>query len=178
MTLILTSSTCPRAPRVRPASPALVTIGLVAWVIAGALSTAHAGDVTLHKWTDEAGVPQFSGRAPAGVDSQRITVQTQAPAAQATEAPAEDPELAAQEEDGAGKGVEGETRTVPVPPDPETVAAARQQNCQAARKELESLSNSPRLRARGPEGEVTWIQGEEREARMDAARAAVGRFCE
>lgn len=161
----------------RPGRPVLWG-GLAVWVLAGAMAAAHAGDVTLYKWTDETGVPQFSGHPPAGVGSEAITIRTQAPVTPAAEAPAEGPEPAAGEEDGVADDVEGETKTVPVPPDPEVVAAARQQNCQAARKELESLSNSPRLRVRSADGEVTWIQGEEREARLDAARAAVSRFCE
>ncbi|MDZ7752606.1 MAG: DUF4124 domain-containing protein [Gammaproteobacteria bacterium] len=152
--------------------------GLAVWALAGAMSAAQAGGVTFYKWTDEAGVPQFSGQPPAGVDSEVITVRTQAPATPKAEGSPDESAPAAGEGDGTGEDVEGETKTVPVPPDPEAVAAARQQNCQAARKELESLSNSPRLRARGADGEVTWIQGEERETRLDAARAAVSRFCE
>lgn len=152
---------------------------LAAWVLAGAMAATHAGDVTLHKWTDEAGVPQFSERPPAGVASEEITVRTSAPTTPGAEAP---PQEVAPSQDGQGDGadeaVEGETKTVPVAPDAEAVAAARQQNCEAARKELESLSNSPRLRTTAPDGETTWILGEEREARLDAARAAVTRFCE
>ncbi len=166
----------PEGPSLRW-EPAFGAIGLAVWLMAGAMAAAHAEGVTLYKWKDASGVTQFSERVPAGVDAERISVGTQAPAP-AAEAPAEESGPAEGEENGAGEAAPGETKTVPVPPDPEAVAAARRQNCEAARKELEALSNSPRLRTTGPDGEVTWVLGEEREARMDAARAAVGRFCE
>lgn len=169
----------PKSPSLRW-GPAFGAIGLAVWLVVGTMAAAHAEGITLYKWADEAGVPQFSEHPPAGVDSERITVRTQAPAPAAAGAPPA--ETAATygdgEGDGAGEVAPGTTKTVPVPPDPEAVVAARQQNCKAARKELESLSNSPRLRTTGPDGDTTWILGEEREARLDAARAAVGRFCE
>lgn len=131
----------------------------------------------LYQWVDESGVTQFTQHPPPGVESREMTVRgLPRPDAPAQEEGSEDGGSPSSPNDRERSPEEA--RFVPSAPDREAVRAARETNCANARAELQALEASPRLRKRGPDGEVTWVVGDERQARIDAARARVAEYCD
>ena len=128
---------------------------------------------TLYRWVDEAGVTQFSQYPPPAREAERVETTPVAPPLP----PA--PKPAAPEAQAPAASPEPEPEAAP-PGDPASAAppAVRRQNCAAARSNLAGLESSARLRVTGPDGEVQWLTGEAREARLEQARENVRTWCE
>ena len=132
-------------------------------VLALAVSTSlNAGEI--HKWVDDKGSVHYSDAPPASTKSENIRVQS-APSNPGKALPRlTSPEPSDQPEGEADK-------------QPKVSADKASEICQLARKDLEIINTSNRIRLKGLDGSVRYLEAEEIEKRKADAQAEVDQFC-
>ena len=68
-------------------------------------------------------------------------------------------------------------KNAPPPPEDAGQAAVMAKNCAAARHNLETLTTAVRRRIVGPDGVAYYMSEEERQARIDEAKAVIAEQC-
>lgn len=152
--MVLAKRTCISAA----AAFLLVTIGL----------PATAGD-TYYRWVDENGTPANSDHPPPpGIDYETITTGT----GLHRPSPAKEAPLAQQPEKA------GETSAEKVAPAQAQDAPKNPEACEAARRNLDTLTTHARIRMRDSDGGFRFINEEEKATQRELAEASIDRECE
>lgn len=147
---------------------------------AALLAVSLHAETAIYKWVDEQDVTHYSQNPPPEGEAELIQ-----PAAR----PAESPEAARQRTLAQEAAVEqlqaareDQPPETPQDAEPETpqdaeTAAAMEKNCAAARHNLEALTTAVRRRVIGPDGVAYYMSDEERQERIDEAKAIVAEQC-
>ncbi|MFP5506829.1 MAG: DUF4124 domain-containing protein [Gammaproteobacteria bacterium] len=150
-----------------------MTTSRFGWILVGWLAVFGLAQAAMYKWVDENGVTQYSQYPPPGRDYQTVTPPP---------APAEDPEGAQQrleqllqKQDEAYKA---KTEAAAQEQKSAETAKRREQNCQAARQNLERLTTGGNRRIVGPDGVAYYPTEEERQERIAKARQQIEEFCD
>ncbi len=143
----------------------LATAALTALLTFGA--DALAADA--YKWTDDAGVIQYTQAPPEG-RAFEVVKQRHYPAA---------PTPARTTPAAANADLESEADTPIATAEAGSVQEAKQRNCEIARKNLEVLSTKTTILMADPDtGENRRLSDEERQSQLRQAERDVGYFCE
>lgn len=143
----------------------LVTAALCALLSLGA--DALAAEV--YKWTDDAGVLQYTQAPPEGREFQVVKQRRYQAAASSTKT--------ASAAAGASPQVDADAQITTA--EAGTVQEAKQRNCEIARKNIEVLSTKTTILMTDPEtGENRRLSEEERQAQLRQAERDAGYFCE
>ncbi len=146
------------------------TISLMAVVIAaGFMMPAHASDI--YKWVDDSGVVHFGEKPPSAVNSQSISVKGTAPSSDAAAAQKRLEEIRA-----AAQKRAPDSEPAPGLQD-EEMRKAIARNCEIYRKNLETMTNSPRVKETLPNGELAFLGEDEKTKRMAETEKLIAQHC-
>jgi hypothetical protein len=132
---------------------------------------------TIYRWVDANGGVHYSATPPPGQAAEARDVRVNRAAS-----PAATAETTAEPRDGA-EGAAESTARPEVDPAEEAAReaeyqAARQRNCEAARRNIERLVNEPARRYQQPDGSFRKYGNDELESRLAEARAAEAENCD
>ena len=146
------------------------TIRLIAVVIAaGSMIPAHAGDI--YRWVDDKGVVHFGEKPPDAVNSQSMSVKVTAPSSDAAAAQKRLEEIRA-----AAQKRAPDNEPAPGIQD-EEMRKAIARNCEIYRKNLETMTNSPRVKETLPNGELAFLGEDEKTKRMAETEKLIAQHC-
>lgn len=128
----------------------------------GVLSTDAVAAKKFYKWVDENGVTHYSERPPRGQKAQQVTTYT------GRGTPPPTPKTAASDEAKAEAEQSTSAQADPIK-DPKI--------CNSARKNLDILDRSNRVRLRGENGELVTLSNEQKESQRKTALKAVKEHC-
>jgi hypothetical protein len=128
----------------------------------------------MYKWTDEAGQTVYSQTPPPGGNAVRIQAP---PAPDPAEVERRRQELQRGIERSFDQAVEREASGAEHRGE-ERAGATRAANCEAARRNLETLQNLGKRRVRTPDGEYLVLSEDDREQQMREARDQISKFCD
>lgn len=148
-----------------PLKRILATLILLLGVTAFGSATAAA----LYKWTDEEGNVHYSQSPPEGNKAERMITKDAPPA------PAQQDDAT----DNTGEGDAEQTDENAIPPeagqDPE-IAEKRRQNCEIARKNMETYKQYRKIQQ--PDGSVVVMSDDMRNAKMEEAQKMIDEYCQ
>lgn len=141
---------------------------LVGWLAAFGLAQA-----AMYKWVDDKGVTQYTQYPP---PDRKVEVMVPPPP------PAEDPEGAQKKLETTLQKLDEERKATTTAKEEAKktaeIAQQREQNCQAARGNLEKLTTGGRRRVTGPDGVATYLPEEERQKKIAEAKEAIKKYCD
>lgn len=124
---------------------------------------------TYYRWLDDRGNPVHSDRPPPqGTDYEVISTQSGLKRV----VPGDQGAVPREVVPSSGNDFE------PVARDPDAKAHNSPEICATARKNLEMLNSSARIRVRDDQGEVKYLSAEEREAKREENLSLIDRHCE
>lgn len=145
---------------------------ITALAIAMAAPAAAAG--TVYKWVDEQGNVHFGQQRPSGMLPDEVEIKGSPVSAEQSAAELE--RLRGKAGFGAQKKEQAAAPDAAATQDEEEF---RRESCRRARKNLETLQNSPqRIMEKGPDGEMVRLDDEARAKRLELSRAQVKEFCD
>ena len=140
---------------------------LISW-----LATAGLAQAAMYKWVDENGVTQYSQYPPPDQKSETMVPPP---------TPAQDPAGAQQKLEQTLQKLDEDSKARAAAKAEQDKAAEaeqkRSQNCQAARKNLETLTTGGRKRIVGPDGVAAPLSEEDRQSRIAQAKKQVKDYC-
>lgn len=136
----------------------------------GLISSDTLAAKKFYKWVDKDGVTHYSERPPRGQKAQVVTTY----AGRGTPAPAAAPKAEDKKDQDRGESTEagGEKSAANTGP------TKNPQICQSARRNLEILERSNRVRLQDENGELKTLSNEEKEKQRQTAQKAVEQHCE
>lgn len=142
------------------------------WIVVGWLAVAGLAQAAMYKWVDENGVTQYTQYPP---PDRKVKVIVPPPR------PAEDPQGAQKKLESLlqKQGEAGKAATTAKEEQAKTAEQTRlrEQNCQAARANLERLTTGGHRRVIGDDGVAYYPPEEERQARIAEAQQQIAEFC-
>ena len=135
--------------------------------------TAHAG---IKKWVDADGNVHYSDSGPED-NVQTQSVRNVAGKDQANVPSGYTPKSPAEREAEMRKSRKLKDEASQKQTEKDAQAAAKKQNCDNARKNVQTLEDSPRVTTYDQNGERTFMEDSERAQRLEEARKAVGDYC-
>ncbi len=136
--------------------------------------TAHAG---IKKWVDADGNVHYSDSAP-GDNTQTQSVQNVAGKDQANAPSGYTPKSSAEREAEMRKARKLKDEASQKQAEQDKQMAAKKQNCENARQNVQTLEDSPRVTTYDQNGERTFMEDSERARRLEEARKAVSENCD
>lgn len=142
--------------------------------VAGALAASTATAEAVYRWTDAEGVTHFSAQPPADQKAERIKVQAPPRATPPETDGAADP--AADDDDRPRDPTAG--LTGPTPEDLAEIERQRAQNCQTAKRNLETLQTRAHVRVRDEKtGEDRYLSAEEHQQWQKDSALRIKEYC-
>lgn len=142
-------------------------------VLAGWLAVFGLAQAAMYKWVDDKGVTQYTQYPP---PDHKVEVISPPPP------PAEDPDGAQKKLEATLQKLDEERKANTEAKEEATksaeIAKQRQQNCLAARGNLEKLTTGGRRRVTGLDGVATYLPEEERQQKITEAKEAIKKFCD
>lgn len=150
-----------------PLKAKLISMSCLAacFLASGFLSSDALAAKKFYKWVDEKGVTHYSERPPRGQKSQQITTYT----GRGTPPPPPKTSAADKEKQDSEKADATANEQAEPIKDPKI--------CSSARKNLDILDRSNRVRLRGENGELVTLSNEEKESQRKTALKAVKEHC-
>lgn len=140
------------------------TAMLLIFILAAGLTSVTAlAAKDYYKWTDEEGVTHYSARKPYDRESESISIKTGEPSAV--------PANSARNTEQA-RGTTSESNETA-----EEQRLADPERCEAARSNLEVLRNNAKVRMKDENGEIHYLNEEEKAERMQEFQQAVDESC-
>lgn len=143
------------------------------WIVVGWLAVAGLAQAAMYKWVDEKGVTQYTQYPPPNRDVKVIVPPPP---------PAEDPEQAQKKLETLLQSQDKQHKAATTAEEKQAKtdqqAKLREQNCAAARDNLEKITTGGRKRFMGEDGVATYLTEEDRQARIDAAQKQIEEFCD
>ncbi|ROR35086.1 DUF4124 domain-containing protein [Inmirania thermothiophila] len=132
-------------------------------VLAAVLALPPAMAATVYRWTDDEGVVHYGAAPPPGREATPL---------QLGRGPAPPPRPPA-----APPAPQRQAAPAPAAPQARVPPEVAAENCRRARANLGQLTITAVRRYRLPDGRVVTLTAEERQRRIEAARAQIRRFC-
>ena len=132
-----------------------------------------AGNVyaAMYKWVDEEGNTHYSEKPPAGdVEVKTIKPPPKVDTDAAVNAVEERKEAEAEQKESESKSAEEQAKK-------QQDADLMKANCETARKNLESITDNPRVFTRDEQGNRVRMGEDQRQASIDAAKKDIAEFC-
>lgn len=154
------------------ASVALIT----AIVLIGLTNSTVADEVSVYRWIDEQGVPQFTDRPPSNAAAELTGIRSQRTNQSAVQARVEqradiDQEAAKRRDDSTADAESAAQERA-------QTRAQRSDNCSRARERLETYSTARRLYRPMADGEREYLSSEEMDAAKASAEQEVADWCD
>lgn len=147
----------------------MLTIVLTAATLASPVS---AGEV--YKWVDSEGVVHYSDQKPSDRNASRMGISTTS-----SRPPASEPSSQLQQQvERLEENQELEAIRARQKNEEEEARKARQERCEAARRNLQQIETTTRLRVEGEDGELRFLTPEEILEQKKQAETAIQESCE
>jgi catalase len=154
------------------ASVALIT----AIVLIGLTISAAAEEVSVYRWIDEQGVPQFTDRPPSNAGAELTGIRSQRTDQGAVQARVE--QRSSVDEEAAKRRNDSAADAQSAAQEREQTRAQRSDNCSQARERLETYSTARRLYRPMADGEREYLSSEEMDAAKASAEQEVADWCD
>lgn len=158
------------------------TAGLIL-ITALTVSSASSAEEEYYTWVDENGITNYAERNPSGYEARFITREQQRFGYRTEENEPEAPKVEAAEGAGgvsataeANSDIDAEIADEKDRIDQE-IAAAKKSNCNIGKLNLAQLSNYNRIKIKDDDGKVRILSDEEKQGRIDRARATIAENC-
>ena len=163
-----------------------ITTGIL--LAAVLISNPAVAEEEYYTWIDENGITNYAARNPQGYDARYVTSEQQrfgyrAPDRAEPEATTEEPEGESGEVDEEATATEELNRDVDAEIAAEKaridqeIAAAQRSNCNIGKLNLAQLTNYNRIKIKDDDGKVRVLSDEEKQKRIDRARATIRENC-
>jgi hypothetical protein len=138
----------------------------ISTVLALALGT--LAQAATYKWVDKDGHVHYSQQPPADANYERLNIRTQQPSSSSAPAPTQSAPAASGTTDNRGSAV--------IKEEVAKGEEQRQKNCEQAKKSLELYTVYRRVRDK--DGNVVYLDDNERAKRIADSKAAIKEFCQ
>lgn len=142
-------------------------------ILAGWIAVVGLSHAAMYKWVDEKGVTQYTQYPPP--NRQHQVVVPPPPPAQDPQGAQQKLEQTLQKLDEQRQGrAEAEAEQAKAKQESER----REQNCRAARSNLQALTSGGRKRVMGADGVATYLTEEDRQSRIAEAKRQIEEYCQ
>ena len=139
-------------------------------------SAAAADEVSVYRWIDEQGVPQFTDRPPSNAGAELTGIRSQRTDRSAVQARVE--QRSSVDQEAAKRRSDDTADTQSAAQEREQTRAQRGDNCSQARERLETYSTARRLYRPMADGEREYLSSDEMDAAKASAEQEVADWCD